>query len=233
MQRLYGCPLDKPGGARRARAGRRAAAAPGSQGLAGGGHPARPVPRRRARRQPVGSPKTAGWPTWTSASWANSRRAGGTAADMLYTAHVSNRDFERVARGLRRCGVLDSAVGTDAQLGWVLGALFGPLLDAPISRLNSRRITDMLLATARQYFRLGAPGADPVHQTTALLRALLRRAGPEWVWVRPVRAEKHLPRRAAERAARAGPGDAGLTSGWPARVIRAGESVNSSRFSKR
>ncbi|HEY0575861.1 MAG TPA: AarF/UbiB family protein [Pseudonocardia sp.] len=124
--------------------------------------------------------------------------------DMLYTA-MFDRDFERVARGLRRCGVLDSGVGTDAQLGWVLGALFGPLLDAPISRLNSRKITDMLLATARQYSGSAPPELTLFTKQLLYFERYSAALAPDWVLgTDPFVLKNIFPVEAAERAAALG-----------------------------
>ena len=99
--------------------------------------------------------------------------------DMLYTT-MFDRDFERVARGLRRCGVLD-AVGTDAQLGWALGAVFGPLLDAPIARLNSRKITEMLVATARQHSGAAPPELTLFTKQLLYFERYSAALAPDWV----------------------------------------------------
>jgi predicted unusual protein kinase regulating ubiquinone biosynthesis (AarF/ABC1/UbiB family) len=99
--------------------------------------------------------------------------------DMLYTT-MFDRDFERVARGLRRCGVLD-AVGTDAQLGWWLGAVFGPLLDAPIARLNSRKITEMLVATARQHSGAAPPELTLFTKQLLYFERYSAALAPDWV----------------------------------------------------
>lgn len=70
--------------------------------------------------------------------------------DVLYTV-MFDHDFERVASALRRCGVLDPSTGTDAQMGWMLRAMFGSVLETPVARINSRQIIDMMLTTARRY----------------------------------------------------------------------------------
>lgn len=100
--------------------------------------------------------------------------------DMLYTA-MFDRDFERVARGLRRCGVLDTTAGTDAQLGWALGAVFGPLLDAPIARLNSRKITEMLVATARQHSGAAPPELTLFTKQLLYFERYSAALAPDWV----------------------------------------------------
>jgi predicted unusual protein kinase regulating ubiquinone biosynthesis (AarF/ABC1/UbiB family) len=100
--------------------------------------------------------------------------------DMLYTM-MFDRDFERVARGLRRCGVLDSSGGTDAQLGWALGAVFGPLLDAPIARLNSRGITEMLVATARQHSGSAPPELTLFTKQLLYFERYSAALAPDWV----------------------------------------------------
>jgi len=124
--------------------------------------------------------------------------------DMLYTA-MFDRDFERVARGLRRCGVLDPEVGTDAQLGWALGALFGPLLDAPIARLNSRRITDMLLLTARQYAGSAPPELALFTKQLLYFERYSAALAPNWVLgADPFVLRNIFPKEAAARAAALG-----------------------------
>jgi len=100
--------------------------------------------------------------------------------DMLYTT-MFDRDFERVARGLRRCGVLDTTTGTDAELGWALGAVFSPLLDAPIARLNSRKITEMLVATARQHSGAAPPELTLFTKQLLYFERYSAALAPDWV----------------------------------------------------
>jgi predicted unusual protein kinase regulating ubiquinone biosynthesis (AarF/ABC1/UbiB family) len=103
--------------------------------------------------------------------------------DMLYTV-MFDRDFERVARGLRRCGVLDSAVGSDAQLGWVLGALFNPVLDAPVARLDSRSITEMLLDLARRHAGTAPPELALFTKQLLYFERYSAQLAPNWVLAR-------------------------------------------------
>jgi predicted unusual protein kinase regulating ubiquinone biosynthesis (AarF/ABC1/UbiB family) len=96
-------------------------------------------------------------------------------------------------------------VGTDAQLGWVLGALFGPLLDAPISRLNSRKITDMLLATARQYSGSAPPELTLFTKQLLYFERYSAALAPDWVLgTDPFVLKNIFPVEAAERAAALG-----------------------------
>ncbi len=100
--------------------------------------------------------------------------------DMLYTVMV-DRDFGRIARGLRRCGVLDPAVGGDAQIGWVLAAMFNPVLDSPISRMDSRSITDMLLGLARQYAGTAPPELALFAKQLLYFERYSAALAPDWV----------------------------------------------------
>jgi predicted unusual protein kinase regulating ubiquinone biosynthesis (AarF/ABC1/UbiB family) len=77
--------------------------------------------------------------------------------------------------------VLDSSGGTDAQLGWALGAVFGPLLDAPIARLNSRGITEMLVATARQHSGSAPPELTLFTKQLLYFERYSAALAPDWV----------------------------------------------------
>jgi predicted unusual protein kinase regulating ubiquinone biosynthesis (AarF/ABC1/UbiB family) len=100
--------------------------------------------------------------------------------DMLYTV-MFDRDFSRISRGLRRCGVLDPAIGDDAQIGWVLGAMFNPVLDAPVSRVDSRSITDMLLGLARQYSGTAPPELALFSKQLLYFERYSAALAPNWV----------------------------------------------------
>ena len=63
---------------RRPRGRRLPDAAPRREGVARGGRRARLLPRRRARRQPLGARRRSGLPTSTSGSWASCPRSGAT-----------------------------------------------------------------------------------------------------------------------------------------------------------
>jgi predicted unusual protein kinase regulating ubiquinone biosynthesis (AarF/ABC1/UbiB family) len=100
--------------------------------------------------------------------------------DVLYTV-MFDRDFERVARALRRCGVLDPSVGTEAQLGWALRTMFGPLLDAPLTGLSSRKIIDMMLGTARQFAGENPPELTLFAKQLLYFERYSAALAPDWV----------------------------------------------------
>jgi predicted unusual protein kinase regulating ubiquinone biosynthesis (AarF/ABC1/UbiB family) len=124
--------------------------------------------------------------------------------DMLYTV-MFDRDFERVARGLRRCEVLGPDGGTDAQLGRALRALFNPLLDSPVSRLNSRAITEMLLSTARQHAGSAPPELALFTKQLLYFERYSAALAPGWVLGEdPFVLRNVFPAEATERAAALG-----------------------------
>lgn len=99
--------------------------------------------------------------------------------DALYTAIV-DRDFERVARGLRRQGVLDPEVSTDAQLGLALRTVIGPLLDLPLAALETRKVIDMLLSIARQFSGANPPEMDLFAKQLIYFERYSRALAPDW-----------------------------------------------------
>jgi len=141
---LYGCPLDNPEELAARGLDRRAAAAPGKvKAWPGGGHPARPVSTATRTRQPVDHRRRPlayldfGIMGELAPSWRELLR------DMALHGHVRPR-LRAVARGCAGAACWNSAVGTTPNSAGCWRAVRA-LLDAPISRLNSRRITDMLL----------------------------------------------------------------------------------------
>jgi predicted unusual protein kinase regulating ubiquinone biosynthesis (AarF/ABC1/UbiB family) len=124
--------------------------------------------------------------------------------DVLYTV-MFDRDFERVARSLRRCGVLDPNVGTDAQLGWALNAVFGPLLDFPINRLNPRKIIDMMVSIARRYAGENPPELTLFAKQMLYFERYSAALAPDWVFGSdPFVLRNIFPAEAAARAAELG-----------------------------
>ncbi|WP_051580004.1 ABC1 kinase family protein [Pseudonocardia acaciae] len=124
--------------------------------------------------------------------------------DALYTT-VFDRDFERVARGLRDLGVLDPEVGTDAQLGLALRTVFGPLLDVPLARLDTRKIIDMLLSTARQFSGENPPELTLFAKQLIYFERYSRALAPGWVLsADPFVLRNIFPADAAARAAELG-----------------------------
>jgi predicted unusual protein kinase regulating ubiquinone biosynthesis (AarF/ABC1/UbiB family) len=124
--------------------------------------------------------------------------------DALYTI-MFDRDFERVARALRECGVLEPGMGNDRQVGWALSAMFGPVLDAPMHRMNSRQIIDMVVDTARRY-----SGENPAELTLFTKQLLYferysAELAPHWVLgTDPYVVRNLFPAEADERAERLG-----------------------------
>lgn len=124
--------------------------------------------------------------------------------DVLYTV-MFDHDFERVARSLRRCGVLDPAVGTDAQLGWVLRALFGSLLDSPINQLDSRKVIDLMISTARSYAGENPPELTLFAKQLLYFERYSAALAPDWVLgTDPFLLRNIFPAEAAARAAELG-----------------------------
>jgi predicted unusual protein kinase regulating ubiquinone biosynthesis (AarF/ABC1/UbiB family) len=77
--------------------------------------------------------------------------------------------------------VLDPTVGTDAELGWALGAMFNPVLDAPVARLRSRSIADMLLGIARQYAGTAPPEMALFTKQLLYFERYSAELAPNWV----------------------------------------------------
>jgi predicted unusual protein kinase regulating ubiquinone biosynthesis (AarF/ABC1/UbiB family) len=103
--------------------------------------------------------------------------------DMLYSV-MFDRDFTRIASGLRRCGVLTSDACSDAQLGWVLAAMFNPLLDAPVHRLDSRSIAELLIGIGRQFSGTAPPEMALFTKQLLYFERYSRRLAPNWVLAR-------------------------------------------------
>ncbi|GAA5160347.1 AarF/UbiB family protein [Pseudonocardia eucalypti] len=127
--------------------------------------------------------------------------------DVLYTV-MFDRDFERVARGLRRCGVLapEEVTGaTDGQLGFALSAVFGPFLDAPISRLNPRKIIELMLNTAERYSGENPPELTLFAKQLLYFERYSNLLAPDWVLpMDPFLMRNIFPTEASARAAQLG-----------------------------
>jgi predicted unusual protein kinase regulating ubiquinone biosynthesis (AarF/ABC1/UbiB family) len=124
--------------------------------------------------------------------------------DVLYTV-MFDHNFERVARSLRRCGVLDPSVGTDAQLGWALSAMFGNVLNSPIHQLNSHQIIDMMITTARRYSGENPPELTLFAKQLLYFERYSAAIAPHWVvGTDPFLLRNIFPVEAAARAAELG-----------------------------
>ncbi|HEY1972713.1 MAG TPA: AarF/UbiB family protein [Pseudonocardia sp.] len=124
--------------------------------------------------------------------------------DVLYTL-MFDRNFERIASALRECGVLTGIVGTDAQLGWTLRALFEPLLDSPVSGLDTRKIIDLMLSTARQHAGENPPELTLFAKQLVYFERYSAALAPGWVFAAdPYVVRNIFPAEATARAAQLG-----------------------------
>ena len=124
--------------------------------------------------------------------------------DVLYTV-MFDRNFERVAHSLRRFGVLGPAGGTDAALGWALGAVFGGVLETPMNQLDLPKIMELMISTARQYSGENPPELTLFAKQLLYFERYSAALAPHWVLgTDPFLLRNIFPAEAAARAAELG-----------------------------
>ena len=202
MERMSGVPMDEFDAIRERGRRRRADPAPRREGVDRGGDGPRPVPRRRARRQPLGARRRARRPTSTSGSWASSPTSGSSCSSDLFFTSMIDGDFTRIARAFKRVG---------------------RVLRRHRHRRGGRRAhADGLRSDARRRHRRGQPGrrlqvdrqmmerlrrgqpagAGARHQAAPLLRALRQGARARLALARDLFLVKNIfPDEAAKKAA--------------------------------
>ncbi len=115
--------------------------------------------------------------------------------DLFYTC-MFDRDFTRIAAAFRRVGTVPADVGTDEELGAMLGAFLGDVLDDGFGNLDIANVVAQALEISKTFDGVMPPRNGPHLQTAPLHRPLHQAPRPQLLPdLGPLRRPEHLPGR--------------------------------------